>query len=42
MKLSTGKNLLDERIRGECLSVDQLIYLSDAIGKLKKLSDEVS
>ncbi|GAN31703.1 MAG: ribosomal RNA small subunit methyltransferase A [Candidatus Brocadia sp. AMX2] len=33
---------LDERIRGECLSVDQLIYLSDAIGKLKKLSDEVS
>ncbi|MFN3530904.1 MAG: 16S rRNA (adenine(1518)-N(6)/adenine(1519)-N(6))-dimethyltransferase RsmA [Candidatus Brocadia sp.] len=29
---------LDERIRGENLGVDQLIHLSDAIGKLKNIS----
>ncbi len=33
---------LDERIRGENLDVDQLIHLSEAIGKLKNPHQEIS
>lgn len=33
---------LDEQIRGENLDVDQLIHLSEAIGKLKNLHQEIS
>lgn len=42
LKVIMKEMQLDERIRGESLSVAQLIHLSEAIGKLKNPPDEIS